>query len=76
MKGGMVTLSGHVDRYSEKWTAEQAALKVIGVKALAIEIEVILPFANNRNDSDIATIAETVLMWTTNLPNDQVQVIV
>jgi osmotically-inducible protein OsmY len=73
---GIVTLSGHVDKYSEKWAAELAALKVNGVKALAIEIEVILPGASNRDDSDIARTAETVLGWTTNWPKDHVQVIV
>lgn len=76
VNSGVVTLSGHVDKYSEKWAAERAALKVTGVKALAIEIEVVLPFTNNRRDSDIACTAETVLMWTTNWPKDHVQVMV
>lgn len=76
VNSGVVTLSGHVDKYSEKWAAELAALKVTGVKALAIEIEVVLPFTNNRSDSDIACTAETVLLWTTNWPNDHIQVMV
>jgi osmotically-inducible protein OsmY len=76
VNGGVVTLSGHVDKYSEKWAAERAALKVTGIKALAIEIEVVLPFTNHRRDSDIACTAETVLMWTTNWPTDDVQVMV
>ena len=37
---GVVTLSGHVPTYWEKRTAERAAQRVEGVKALVEEIEV------------------------------------
>lgn len=73
---GVVTLSGHVDRYSEKWAAERAAQKVTGVKALAVELDVNLPGSSNRTDSDIARTAENVLEWTTNWPKDHVKVLV
>lgn len=76
VKNGVVTLSGHVDRYAEKWAAERAAQKVTGVKALAIELEVNLPGASNRSDADIARTAENVLEWTTNWPKDHVKVMV
>jgi osmotically-inducible protein OsmY len=48
VKDGIVTLSGHVDHYSEKWAAERAVQKVLGVKALAIELDVKLPGSSNR----------------------------
>jgi osmotically-inducible protein OsmY len=75
-KDGIVTLSGHVHSYSEKWNAERAALRVSGVKALAIEIEVNLLGLSKRTDTDIARAAENVLSWTTFLPNKSVQLIV
>jgi osmotically-inducible protein OsmY len=76
VKDGIVTLSGHVDHYSEKWAAERAVQKVLGVKALAIELDVKLPGSSNRDDSDIALTAKNVLEWTTNWPKDQVKVMV
>lgn len=76
VKNGVVTLSGHVDKYAEKWAAERAAQKVSGVKALAIELDVALPGASNRSDADIARTAENVLEWTTNWPKDHVKVMV
>ena len=51
---GIVTLAGHVHGFSEKWDAEQAAQRVHGVKALAVEIKVILPGSSKRDDVDIA----------------------
>lgn len=76
VSGGVVTLSGHVDRFSEKWAAERAVQKVTGVKALAVELDVNLPGASNRTDTDIARTAENVLQWTTNWPKDHVKVLV
>ena len=76
VNNGVVTLSGHVDKYAEKWAAERAAQKVTGVKALAVELDVALPGASNRSDADIARTAENVLEWTTNWPKDHVKVMV
>lgn len=76
VKNGVVTLSGHVDKYAEKWAAERAAQKVAGVKALAIDLNVSLPGNSNRSDADIARTAENVLEWTTNWPADHVKVMV
>ena len=43
VKDGIVTLTGWVDSYTKKWAAEEAALRVKGVKAVANDIEVRLP---------------------------------
>ena len=51
---GVITLSGHVDSYAEKWNAEDAAKRVTGVKVLAIDIDVILPNSSQKSDSEIA----------------------
>jgi osmotically-inducible protein OsmY len=42
-KDGFVSLSGVVDSYAKKLEAEDAAKKVIGVKAVAEKIEVKFP---------------------------------
>ena len=42
-KDGVVSLSGVVDSYAKKLEAEDAAKKVIGVKAVAEKIEVKFP---------------------------------
>lgn len=73
---GVVTLTGHVDSYAEKWNAERAALQVIGVTAPTMEIEVRLPGASQRGDADIARSIENVLTWTTSVPPGQVKVVV
>jgi hypothetical protein len=52
VKDGIVTLTGHVASFSEKWEAERATQRVSGVKALAVEMDVILPGASQRNDAD------------------------
>lgn len=73
---GIVTLTGHVGSFADKWTAERAAQRVSGVKALAVEMDVTLPGTSKRNDADIARAVENVLEWTTNLQKDKVKVMV
>lgn len=74
VKGGVVTLSGHVDRYADKWNAELAAQRVAGVQTLAVEIDVKLSDAGKRSDTDIATAAHRALQSTSLLPDDAVKV--
>src|SRR6267378_4524892 len=54
VKDGVVTLTGWVDSYLKKWSAEEAAHRVNGVKAVANDIEVRLPNSSERTDADIA----------------------
>ena len=73
---GIVTLSGSVDSYFEKWAAERAVKRVVGVMGLAVELEVVLPDSSERTDADIARAAEMALEWTTSVPSDCIRVIV
>jgi osmotically-inducible protein OsmY len=73
---GIVTLSGSVDSYFEKWAAERAVKRVVGVMGLAVELEVVLPDSSERTDADIARAAEMALEWTTSVPSDRIRVIV
>jgi osmotically-inducible protein OsmY len=70
-KSGVVTLTGHVKAYSQKMAAEQAALRVRGVKAVAEEIEVRLPFDRKRGDDDIAVAAVERLAWSVGIRADR-----
>ena len=63
VKDGVVTLSGTVDSYSKKITAERSAKKIDGVKAIAEDIEVVLPGTSKRNDTDIADAVVNALKW-------------
>ncbi|WP_245504353.1 BON domain-containing protein [Lichenihabitans psoromatis] len=73
-KGGVVTLSGHVSTYSEKYAAEKAAGRVKGVKAVAEELDVRLPFEVKRTDEEIGAAAIERLVWDTSVPKDAIKV--
>lgn len=61
VKGGVVTLTGHVDSFYKKWAAEDAAHRVRGVRAVANDLEVDLPSTSERTDDQIAAAAATAL---------------
>lgn len=75
-KDGVVTLSGHVDTYLAKSVAEKAAQRVKGVKAVAEEIEVKLPFESRRTDDEIAAAALNRLDWDVEVPDDTIRITV
>ncbi len=72
VRDGVVTLSGHLDTYAQKYAAERAAQRVQGVKALAVEIGIRLPAEHERVDADIAQAAERALEWNALLPKGRI----
>jgi osmotically-inducible protein OsmY len=54
VKDGVVTLTGFVPSYIQKFQAEQDAKRVAGVVAVANDIEVRVPTLDQRPDPDIA----------------------
>ncbi|KQX21510.1 BON domain-containing protein [Variovorax sp. Root434] len=72
VKDGVVTLTGHLASHAEKYAVELAVQRVHGVKALAIEMTVKLPFDNQRTDADIAMAAERALEWNVLVPNGKI----
>ncbi len=72
--GGIVTLSGHVDSFAQKYAAEQAATRVKGIKGVAEEIEVQLAFDKRRTDDQIALAAASRLAWDVSIPQDTIKV--
>lgn len=73
---GVVTLVGHLGSYAEKYAAEHAALRVAGVKGVAVEIDVWLPGPSERNDADIVHASEFALGWNVLIPKDKVKIMV
>jgi osmotically-inducible protein OsmY len=63
VKDGVVTLSGYIDTYGEKWAVKHAVARVFGVKAVAEELKVRLPDPFQRPDEDIAQAAANALQW-------------
>jgi osmotically-inducible protein OsmY len=76
VRQGVVTLTGHVDSYGEKWHAEQAAQRVSSVKALAVEMQVMFRGSPTVIDSEIAHAVKNVLDWNVFIPNNAVKVMV
>jgi osmotically-inducible protein OsmY len=72
-KGGVVTLTGFVDSYAEKFSAERTAERVGGVKAVADEIKVKLPGSHQRSDTDIAHTVVNALRWDIQVPDDRIK---
>jgi osmotically-inducible protein OsmY len=54
VKNGVVTLTGFVRSYGDKYEAEKAVKRVDGVVGLANDLEVRLPGVDERPDPDIA----------------------
>ena len=67
-KDGIVTLRGSVPHYFEKSSAEEAAQRVGGVKAVADELEVKLLGEYEKSDEDIASAAISALDWAYSVP--------
>ena len=74
VKDGVVTLTGTVDSYSKKMVAEKAVKKVIGVKAVAEEIEVRLTDRGKKTDTDIAAAILHELKWNSFVPDEKLKV--
>lgn len=76
VKNGVVTLSGYVGSYAERHAAEEAAQSVAGVKALANDIVVELPFNTRRSDGELADAALAALRSHVQVPMDAVKIVV
>ena len=68
--GGVVTLTGVVATFAEKWAVERAAERVEGVKGVAEEITIKLSGAHARSDAEIAAAAVTALKSHVWVPGD------
>lgn len=73
---GVVTLSGHVENYLQKSTAEEAAMRVRGVRAVAQQIEVRPPKRFSNSDDEIARHAADSIKWDVRVPNEWIKPVV
>ena len=76
VEDGVVTLSGHVSSYVEKFAVENAARRVRGVHALASELEVRYPNDKKTADDEIAKRAVKILEWYDLVPRHTIQITV
>ena len=72
VKYGIVRLSGIVNNLAEKLVAENAAKKIIGIKAVVDDIEV--KINKNVSDSDLAKKIIFDLEWNTSVPEENINV--
>ncbi len=74
VKNGIVTLSGQVDSYVKKLSAEKAAKKVAGVKAVAEDIQVGVSPNYSKTDTEIAETVVNALKWQTAVMNEKIKI--
>jgi len=74
VSNGVVTLTGHLTTFAEKFAIERAVRRVEGVKALAVELDVKLSANHIRSDTEIAQAAESALRWHALVPDDRVSI--
>ena len=74
VRNGVVTLSGRVGSYAEKFAAEEVARRVKGVLAVAQKLEVHLPSDKKTDDDEIAERAARMLHWDVLVPDDRIKV--
>jgi osmotically-inducible protein OsmY len=76
VKNGVVTLSGFVRSYNDKWEAERDAKRVAGVLGVANDLEVRLPNIDERPDPDIARDAVAAIKTQLPFSYEQIKVVV
>lgn len=74
VRDGIVTLTGKVRTYTERYDAGMVTLGVHGVRALADELEVDLPFDHHRDDEDVARAITRALDANVLVPDEHVKV--
>ncbi len=74
VKNGIVTLSGQVDSYAKKLSAEKAAKRVKGVKAVAEDIQVGISPVYKKTDTEIAEAILNALKWHTAVQEEKIKI--
>jgi osmotically-inducible protein OsmY len=70
--GGVVTLTGQVQSYADRFSAERVVKRILGVKGIANDLEVRLPVDATRTDTDLATAAVRALEWDVQVPHERI----
>jgi osmotically-inducible protein OsmY len=76
VKNGVVTLTGFVKSYTDRYEAETAAKRVAGVVAVANDIEVRMPSVDERPDPEIAREAAAAIKSQLPISSEHIKIIV
>ncbi len=76
VEDGVVTLSGVVNDYHKKVIANKVAKRIVGVKAVAEDIEVKYGDDFKKTDKEIAKAAVNALEWNAAIPKEKIMVFV
>jgi osmotically-inducible protein OsmY len=76
VKNGVVTLTGFVPSYSQKFEIEKDVKRVTGVVAVANDIEVRLPSIDQRPDPEIARDAVNAIKGKLPFSHDKIRIVV
>src|SRR3979490_735330 len=76
VKDGVVTLTGFVRSYTDKYEAEAAAKRVAGVAGVANDIEVRMPSVDERPDPEIARDAVAAIKSQLPISSEHIKVVV
>jgi osmotically-inducible protein OsmY len=74
-KNGVVTLTGRVANFFDKWEAEGVAKRVFGVTGIANDVEVTLG-GSKPNDTELTERVLNALRWHVSVPSNKVKPIV
>lgn len=74
VQNGEVTLTGNTDNYAEKFTAQQAALRVKDIKSITNNIRVILSLKDRLSDKAIAESIKNIFDWHFSIPSNKIEV--
>ena len=69
VRHGVVSLTGLVDSYAEKWAIDRAVMRIVGVRDLRDNLHVRPPDTASPNDRLIARTADLALVWDARVPN-------
>ena len=76
VENGVVTVTGHLDNFAEKFAIERTLRRVHGVRAIALELDVKLSPRHRRNDTELAIAIEEALQCNTACSLDKLRVTV
>ena len=73
VKNGVVTLSGIVDTFPKKLAAERVAKSIVGVKAVAVDLQVGISPINKKSDAEIAEACINAMKWDSAVPDEKIK---
>lgn len=74
VKNGIVTLSGTVDTFAKKLSAEKSAKRVAGVRAVAEDIQVGISPVYKKTDAEVAEAVLHALKWNSTVDENRLKI--